>query len=495
MADLPAVFSIANIAFLTVFYYLARSVYRLFLHPLSKAPGPWYLAISTIPGTYYICISGRYNQLNRRLHEHYGPIVRVGPNKLSVRGEIGWQAIYGHKPREAEEWSKWPAFFVNIPPDITTAPTAEHRRLRREIIRAFSDKAIQEQQSIFHHYANLLIQRWRERDQTVIDLAKWFNFFTFDTFGDLAFGEPFGSLQGGESHPWVNLIFDSIKINKMSGFLEEFPLIKRLAILLTPPDLKRRATEHFELSEQKIRQRLTRDRGDRKDFVSYIWKSDGTGLTQQELERNASTLIVAGSETTATTLSALISYLLRNPDKYDRIAHEIRSTYKGGDEEVTLLDAANVPYVHACIEETLRLFPAVPIGAPRQVGASGGFIEQYRLPPKTLLEVPQWATHRASVNFRDPDDFIPERWLPASHAWYDEKYANDNRGVVQSFSYGPRACLGRTLAYHEMRFILSLILKNFDFEPTPEGANWVERCEHYFFWVKPPLPVKLRGLK
>jgi len=52
-----------------------------------------------------------------------------------------------------------------------------------------------------------------------------------------------------------------------------------------------------------------------------------------------------------------------------------------------------------------------------------------------------------------------------------------------------------SLAYHETRFILSLIFKNFDFEATPEGADWVDKCEHYFFWHKPPLPVKLKALK
>jgi cytochrome P450 len=62
--------------------------------------------------------------------------------------------------------------------------------LRKEIIRAFSDKAIQEQLPIFRQYSKLLVERWRDRDRTVIDISKWFNFYTFDTFGDLAFGEP-----------------------------------------------------------------------------------------------------------------------------------------------------------------------------------------------------------------------------------------------------------------------------------------------------------------
>jgi cytochrome P450 len=60
-----------------------------------------------------------------------------------------------------------------------------------------------------------------------------------------------------------------------------------------------------------------------------------------------------------------------------------------------------------------------------------------------LVEVPQWTTHRSEINFRDPDEFIPERWLPADHVWYLEKYQNDNKGVVQSFAFGPRSCLGK----------------------------------------------------
>jgi len=140
---------------------------------------------------------------------------------------------------------------------------------------------------------------------------------------------------------------------------------------------------------RKVRKRMARDVGDRKDFISYIMKTDGTGLSDDEMERNASTLVVAGSETTATTLSAAIYFLLKRPKKCARFTEEIRSAFKGGDEEITLQACAALPYLQACIEEALRLFPAVPIGAPRQVTEGGRYIENIYLPEKVILDLLQ----------------------------------------------------------------------------------------------------------
>jgi cytochrome P450 len=66
---------------------------------------------------------------------------------------------------------------------------------------------------------------------------------------------------------------------------------------------------------------------------------------------------------------------------------------------------------------------------------------------QTLIEVPQWATHRSELNFWNPDEFVPERWLPAGHVWYLEEYQNDNKSAAQTFSYGPRNCLGKKYTF------------------------------------------------
>jgi cytochrome P450 len=157
-------------------------------------------------------------------------------------------------------------------------------------------------------------------------------------------------------------------------------------MFLMPTTVKRRAEDHYALSTSKVRKRIARGVGDRKDFISYIMKTNGTGLSEDDMERNAPTLIVAGSETTATTLSALMYFLLKKPEKCFRLTEEIRSSFKA-DEEITLQAAQALPYLQACIEETLRLFPAVPIGAPRQVTSGGGYLEALYLPGKVIFNL------------------------------------------------------------------------------------------------------------
>jgi cytochrome P450 len=210
---------------------------------------------------------------------------------------------------------------------------------------------------------------------------------TFDTLGDLAFGEPSGSLEGGEPYPWISLIFDTIKIGKKIWFLDEFPMTKKVIMFFMATSIKRRAADHYDLSITEVRERVARGVGDRGCLISYIMKTDGTGSTDDEMECNASTLIVAGDETTATTLSAATYFLLKRLKKYVRFTEEIPYDFKGGDEEITLQACAALPYLQACIEETLRLFPAVPIGALRQVTEGGGYIENIYLPEKLILDL------------------------------------------------------------------------------------------------------------
>jgi cytochrome P450 len=59
--------------------------------------------------------------------------------------------------------------------------------------------------------------------------------------------------------------------------------------------------------------------------------------------------------------------------------------------------------------------------------------------PKTTVTVAQYAAYHSSYNFKDPDSFVPERWLPEGQ----EEYGSDQKKVFQPFSYGPRNCLGK----------------------------------------------------
>jgi averantin hydroxylase len=100
----------------------------------------------------------------------------------------------------------------------------------------------------------------------------------------------------------------------------------------------------------------------------------------------------------------------------------------------------------------------------------------------------QYASYRLEANFHRPDEFLPQRWLG------DVQFADDDRAVLQPFSIGPRNCIGRSLAYAEMRLILAKILFNFDLE-LDEGmtGQWMDQ-KVYLLWEKKPLWVRLKSV-
>ena len=99
------------------------------------------------------------------------------------------------------------------------------------------------------------------------------------------------------------------------------------------------------------------------------------------------------------------------------------------------------------------------------------------------------ATHSES-NFHQPFRFAPERWLPEAKSEPDSPFYHDHRDASQPFSTGPRNCLGKSLAYNEMRVIIAKVLWNFDLELCEESKNWSSQIT-YTLWEKPPLMCKL----
>lgn len=96
---------------------------------------------------------------------------------------------------------------------------------------------VRDQQPIIIDYVNLLIKQLHARcddGKRALDAVAWYNYTTFDVIGDLAFGEPFGSLQSGEYHPWIAMIFQSIKIGTLFQSAGFFPWIKTALMKMIP---------------------------------------------------------------------------------------------------------------------------------------------------------------------------------------------------------------------------------------------------------------------
>ncbi|KAK4959688.1 hypothetical protein LTR28_005137 [Elasticomyces elasticus] len=193
------------------------------------------------------------------------------------------------------------------------------------------------------------------------------SFTTFDIMGDLTFAEPLYMLEGSEYSPWVKTIFQGIKVATWFHVLCYYPPLDKLAKV---PYLRRKQLEHFQYSADRVDRRLA-SKSKRPDLWGQILKhSDDRALSIGEMHSNSSLLMLAGTETTATGLSGLTYHLLRNPRVMEKLTTEIRSTF-ASDAEISFKGLQNLPYLEACLEEGLRMYPPVPSGMPRSIPAGG----------------------------------------------------------------------------------------------------------------------------
>lgn len=241
-------------------------------------------------------------------------------------------------------------------------------------------------------------------------------------------------------------------------------------------------------------------RREHRDFLYYILRqNEKGGVSQDEIILNSALFIVAGSETTASLLSGLLMWLLRTPTAYARLTHEIRSTFATA-ADMTFTDLQNLPYMNACIDEGLRIFPPVPTGLTRTVPAGGDTVAGEFLPGGVTVSCHSWSQTHSPINFTQPDEFIPERWLEA-----DGSYSGDDKDASQPFSLGPRGCIGKHLSYLELRLILSNLLWHYDLERSDldqPGADdvWdpsgdLQHVRAFNTWNKPPLMCRLTPVK
>lgn len=198
-----------------------------------------------------------------------------------------------------------------------------------------------------------------------------YNYTTFDVIGDLAFGEAFGCLETSQYHPWVTMIFQSIKIGAWLQTANYYPFVKMAIMAMVPKGLMEKRKEHERLTSEKLSKRM--DLGaERPDLIEGILrKKDELGMNFQQLQATSSILIVAGSETTATLLSGVTYLLLKNPDALAKLTKEVRTSFQSEDE-IDYLSVSKLQYMLACLDEGLRFYPPVPLGIPREVPKGGG---------------------------------------------------------------------------------------------------------------------------
>jgi cytochrome P450 len=234
------------------------------------------------------------------------------------------------------------------------------------------------QQPLFQDYADRMMSKLRAQTEEKVDLVRMFNFTAFDIMSELAFGQSLNMLEQDDYCPWVQVIFDFIKIEaRMDAIGQLLPLGRTVVRSIFGPYIGEKKAEHFRFCEERVSRRLNIGSG-KADIWNVLLQGRKSEeqtdtLTQGEMGSNAFALMVAGTETVATALSGLTYLLLKNPTTMVRLASEVRNAFQS-EGDITWQGLQQLPYLSACIEETLRLYPPVATGTARVVPPRGSIV-------------------------------------------------------------------------------------------------------------------------
>lgn len=168
----------------------------------------------------------------------------------------------------------------------------------------------------------------------------------------------------------------------------------------------------------------------------------------EDIKAETLLVLLAGSDTTATSFQALMVYLLTNTRCYEKLIAEIAERDMAGLlSPITKYDEIleNLPYYGACIKEAMRLTPAAPNIFPRVVSKGGLNLYGKIVPEGFEVTSNPWISQRSKeVYGEDSESFRPERWLE------DSEKAKDMENYDFTWGYGTRVCLGKNIALMEL---------------------------------------------
>ncbi|KAF8269044.1 high nitrogen upregulated cytochrome P450 monooxygenase 2 [Lactarius quietus] len=477
-----------SLAFIThggflVFFTLA---YRLSpLHPLAKYPGPlidktskWWAA--------YLGGKGDLHRYGKDLHDRYGDIVRVGPNALSIRDPSLISTILGQGGLP-----KGP-YWDNRPPSVVAQrDPIKHMHQRKPWNRGFSSASIREYEVIAAKRTRQLVSciedavhQSGEKKRAVLDMATWFNYFTTDFMGDMAFGGGFELMKaGGDNDGIWTLIESHLRIRAITAQVSYV-----LPLLIAFTGRKGAVQRIFAFGRERALERLKMG-ANRKDLFYHL---SGEALPENErpslsdVATDGGLAIVAGSDTTSGALTTTLFYLLCNPEAYDNLRAEVDAAFPAGEEPLDVTKLSRMEWLNGCINESLRLQPPIPGGSQRSVNKGVGkkVLGKWVIPEETQVTIHVYSMQRDPRNFHNPDVFLPERWFssgapPGVH----------NPAAFLPFSYGPANCAGKNLALMEMRMVLCWVLRRFRFSRAPgfRYEEWEGKVQDWFVVHQPPL--------
>ncbi|KAI9296053.1 cytochrome P450 [Neoconidiobolus thromboides FSU 785] len=464
MIEIKSILIIASISLLV--YYIYSVIHSLFFCPLRKVPGP--LIVHFIPFYYKLKqADGTLHEYALNIHKKYGHTVRIGGDLISVVSDSACKEI--HNTYDYLKDGLYEAIKVMGENMLNTNDKEGHRFKKRILAPFFSDKTILSVENVVKENVDNLVNKLEEfsDNNQKFDLGLYFHYFSFDIIGDLGFGKPFNMVKKGY-HPVIDWIKDVFRITFL---VAAFPALKHFQYACIK--------SLYQFSFDAIND--AKNHPDKVTIMNALINAEdpetGKKLSEKEVAEESMLQIAAGTDTTSNTLTWFFYNLANNPDVYEKVEKEIHSTFPNKGSINYSKVKSECHYLNATIHESMRIKPVAPGVLSRFVPKGGRVIDGYFIPEGTSVGAAAIAKHNLPSLWEDPDNFNPERWLE------NGKFKNNPNFFP--FSIGPRACIGRSLAWMELYLVTATLIRNFRFE----RENNKRISSKFYMVVQPTEPI------
>lgn len=332
---------------------------------------------------------------------------------------------------------------------LATAGGEVHRRHRRLIQPMFHKARIAGYAEVMSERARALADSWTAGQRIAVDQVM--GEFAIETLAATLFSADIG-------RPAVEAVRRDLPI-----------ILKNMLVRAASPKIldKLPIWRSFDRAVASMRQVIdqvvatTRESGqtDRADLLSVLLAArdadTGEALTDEEIRDELVTILFAGTETTASTLSWALHHLAEHPEVEKQLVAEIDEVV--GDRPVAFDDVPRLASIQRVLDEVIRLHGVVLLMRrtiePVELGG-------FHIPAGVEVAFSLYAMHRDPTLYPEPDRFDPDRWLP-------ERRANLPREAVMPFGAGNRKCIGDSFAWTEATIALATILARWKLRPVP----------------------------
>ncbi|KAG4435700.1 hypothetical protein IFR05_008812 [Cadophora sp. M221] len=481
---------------------------------IGRIPGPLLAAYSDW-WRLWLVWRGRPEVAHIKLHEKYGPVVRLGPNMVSYSDPDAVKVIYalnagyvksGFYPVQ-QTITKEGNFLQGM---FNTVDEKYHAKLRRSVANSYALSTLVQFEPLVDSTTTAFLEQLRKRyadkpaGEGVCDFAAWLQYYAFDVIGELTYSKRLGFVDRATDVD--NIISSAESTLKYFAVIGQMPLMDKffmknpVRLWLSRIGVINASSPVVTFAQKRMKSRLSgaesqdtsQSELSKRDFLSRFigaGEKDPEFMTPQRVLSLTVANVFAGSDTTAISLRAIFYNLLKNPEKLQKLQQELlEREHEGYFRDNTLVqwnEAHKLPYLTAVIKEALRIHPAVGLPLERVVPSVGAQLCGYFIPGGTIVGCSAWTIHQSEKIFGpDVHLFRPERWLEGS----EQAQANMN-SCLFTFGAGARTCAGKNISYLEMYKLVPAVLRTFDVELAHPERDW--QTENIWFVKQTAFEVRL----